>query len=943
MECAMKWIRALTVASLACCAADAQNYCRFYLMDHYDFANNVGTAIDLESSNYGPGDCTLGSVSLILAVGNGTNFVYASVSPAWSVGHTYTAKAVLTAAGPQQLYLDGQLVATAAGAFQPMPGALLASEVPSWANGQAAYSIEQTGLQVANANQGVSLPAAGTWTEPSPPLLLLGGTPLWASSLAEDPSQTLTVTMTFQIQDAPPAAAPYNPYVDQYGQSTYSDWPSKIHSDADLAASAAAEQTWLAANPPLPGIDAYGGSTAAGWRDVATGYYRTAQHGGRWWLITPLGTPCFYIALSTVQPGASATPITGRTAEFASLPPSGGTYSSAYSQNYWGNSADQTTTYFRFDTANSIRKYGSQWPAVWQTITTQRLASWGFSGMGKWSLVSPHFPTMPVLDHGAVPNVIQGGHPDTFNPAIVSQLKATLVGQIGNNVTNPQIVGWSVGNELAEDIQASEVTAILALGASTPAKQAFVDHAASAIYGGSVGALAAAWRIQASTLSQAYAATPNPPAADIENLREYYENQYYQTIYQTVKGIDPNHLYLGNWVDPGYWVSSTDWNLIAANTDVIGFDYYALRFASTYNLDALIQSTDKPVFVGEFSFPPNYDGQRGFGSLAVSAESESQAGDWYAAWLKAAAAAPNCVGVSWFEFEDEPVSGRGVTSGSNAGAALVYGEDYAFGMVDATDQPKYDLVNKVRAANQTVLQSLGLLDHSLGQFSSAAGGVLALSPGANASVYGSDLSTGPPTAPSLPWPLTVSGTTVTLVDSTGTSIQAPLNYASATQINFLIPATVATGPATVTVTSGAGTISSSRTALVPLAPAVYTLNASNLAAAYVDCVTGSTQTLTNPFQVSGSALIAQSIDLTACDESVLLLFGTGFDRARTADVTVMFDNTPGSVLYAGPQGTWPGLDQVNVAIPKSLAGAGNVAVVLSAGGIAANVVNLSIR
>ena len=347
--------------------------------------------------------------------------------------------------------------------------------------------------------------------------------------------------------------------------------------------------------------------------------------------------------------------------------------------------------------------------------------------------------------------------------------------------------------------------------------------------------------------------------------------------------------------------------------------------------------------VGEFSFPSDYDGQRGFGSLFASAESESQAGDWYAAWLKAAVANPNCVGVSWFAYEDEPVSGTGAGSGSNVGTALVYGEDYAFGMVDITDQPKYDLVNKVRAANQASLQSLGLLDHSLSQFSSAAGGVPALSPGANASVYGTDLSTGQPAAPQLPWPTSVAGTAVTLVDSTGASTTAPLNYVSATQVNFLIPSTVATGPVTVTVTSGDGTMSSARATLTPLAPALYTLNASNLAAAYVDCVAGNTQTLENPFQVSGGVLVAQAVNLSACGQNILLLYGTGLDKAQAANVQVMFGNTAGTVLYTGPQGTWPGLDQINVLIPKSLEGAGNISVVLSVAGMTANTVNFTIQ
>jgi uncharacterized protein (TIGR03437 family) len=42
------------------------------------------------------------------------------------------------------------------------------------------------------------------------------------------------------------------------------------------------------------------------------------------------------------------------------------------------------------------------------------------------------------------------------------------------------------------------------------------------------------------------------------------------------------------------------------------------------------------------------------------------------------------------------------------------------------------------------------------------------------------------------------------------------------------------------------------------------------------------------------------------------------------------------VSYPGPQGAFVGLDQVNVQLPASLAGKGNVTIQVTANGIAAN-------
>lgn len=44
------------------------------------------------------------------------------------------------------------------------------------------------------------------------------------------------------------------------------------------------------------------------------------------------------------------------------------------------------------------------------------------------------------------------------------------------------------------------------------------------------------------------------------------------------------------------------------------------------------------------------------------------------------------------------------------------------------------------------------------------------------------------------------------------------------------------------------------------------------------------------------------------------------------------------VTYAGPQTVFPGLDQVNVLLPRQLAGAGQAGIVLNAAGHTANVV-----
>jgi uncharacterized protein (TIGR03437 family) len=167
------------------------------------------------------------------------------------------------------------------------------------------------------------------------------------------------------------------------------------------------------------------------------------------------------------------------------------------------------------------------------------------------------------------------------------------------------------------------------------------------------------------------------------------------------------------------------------------------------------------------------------------------------------------------------------------------------------------------------------------------------------------------------------GSIVSVQDSAGVSHSATLLYVSPTQINFEIPDTASVGAAVVTI----GT----QTAMVliaPVAPSLYILN--GLAAAYA-------------IQVSAAGVqtvlaVSTPINLSS-GQVYLILYGTGI-RGAGKNVSVTIGGFNATVAYAGPAGSTPGLDQVNVLIPPQLAGHGTVDVVLSAALIDANVVKI---
>lgn len=131
-----------------------------------------------------------------------------------------------------------------------------------------------------------------------------------------------------------------------------------------------------------------------------------------------------------------------------------------------------------------------------------------------------------------------------------------------------------------------------------------------------------------------------------------------------------------------------------------------------------------------------------------------------------------------------------------------------------------------------------------------------------------------------------------------------------------------------------------------MAPGLFVFNSSGLAAAYVILYhADGTQTVEQIYSVgSGGTLVPSPVSLgSATDQPYLFLFGTGFDAAGTSGVTVSIGGINAPVTFAGPQGVYAGLDQVNVKLPASLAGAGNVTIQLIANGLAANAGNITFQ
>jgi uncharacterized protein (TIGR03437 family) len=227
------------------------------------------------------------------------------------------------------------------------------------------------------------------------------------------------------------------------------------------------------------------------------------------------------------------------------------------------------------------------------------------------------------------------------------------------------------------------------------------------------------------------------------------------------------------------------------------------------------------------------------------------------------------------------------------------------------------------AGNTVILPRAVWPSLTLANTSAAGFGLGPLAPGSIAAAFGANLAaeTAQPTGTP---PVSLGAVTASVTDSAGTARPAQLFYVSPTQVNYLIPANTAPGLATVTIAAGGDVTATGQIEILPVAPALFTVNANSLVAANVLLVSqNGDQTYESIYQTDQNGNItALPIDFgSATDTVYLLLYGTGIRNltslsAVTATVGWSL-NAP--VTYAGPQCCYVGLDQVNLQLPRSLA------------------------
>lgn len=217
------------------------------------------------------------------------------------------------------------------------------------------------------------------------------------------------------------------------------------------------------------------------------------------------------------------------------------------------------------------------------------------------------------------------------------------------------------------------------------------------------------------------------------------------------------------------------------------------------------------------------------------------------------------------------------------------------------------------------------------------------------SVSGDDLATISATAKA-PFPTALAGTSVEVRDSSNQMRFAPLSFVSPGRIIYQLPPGTANGPASVTITSGNGSLSVGSIQVVTVAPGLFTANADGqgVAAGQILRIKADKTESYEPlaeFDAQQKRFVAHPIDLGSPNDQVFLILpGTGIrNRKALTNVTASIDGLHAEVLYAAEERGSTGRDQVKLRLSRSLAGHGNVPVLLVVEGKTANVVTINVK
>jgi hypothetical protein len=494
-----------------------------------------------------------------------------------------------------------------------------------------------------------------------------------------------------------PAPVPFLPFIDSYGQYVHSDWPGKVYADTDFATLREQERQETASSPRPAGWNEYGG-WAAGPTLKATGYFYPAKHEGKWWLVDPSGKLFWSYGPTGVGFGGDITPLNDRENWFVSLPkqddPQLGQFFKSGRGAMFKYYQNREWNGFDIQRANLFRKYGADYEKTVADISHDRLHSWGFNSIGNWSaakvFLMKRTPYTVALNSPSV-SVMKGGDGHSFQDVYDARWEPGLYAEVekqrATTAGDPWCIGYFVDNERAIGYQkrgASIGEMALKAPPTQPAKLKLIEQLKGKYK--TIESINTAWKSSYASWD-ALAEDRTPPAmkdnpamlADCGDFGMRFCERYFSISRDAVKNVAPNNMFLGT-----RFYGHTDPEVVALAGkywDLISYNIYDNPPDGRVNQYAKL---DLPILATEWGVGSDCM-QTPFRNEKLTAETPAERAAKVTGYVQHAFALPNMVGAHFFQFRDQPLSGR------------PDGEATLRGFVNVADTPNFELVSANRS------------------------------------------------------------------------------------------------------------------------------------------------------------------------------------------------------------------------------------------------------
>ncbi|WP_442871174.1 beta-galactosidase [Acutalibacter muris] len=349
---------------------------------------------------------------------------------------------------------------------------------------------------------------------------------------------------------------------------------------------------------------------------------------------------------------------------------------------------------FNFARANMIRAFGSDgWWEAWLTINAARLKSWGFNTIGVGVnnyedenaaeyLEKAQIPFVYTLKKFPRTNVrIFRDFPDVYSKAFAEQAQDFARSQLGGLVGNPYLIGYFVNNEPEWKVPYINLAErVFAHPERLDSKAALIGWLKEEY--GNIEAVNARWGRSFKSFEDMYLpierldAGTEEAGEDFAKLHALLVEKYITVLKAALSSVDPEHLNLGM----RYAGAGPREMAGGEHQDVFSFNHYSPSAAEA--LEAAGAYMDVPVIIGEW----HIGGEKSMLAHGIwfshTQEERAKACEFY---MQGAMANRNCVGIHYFEMNDQPLLGR------------FDGENMAHGAIDVCNRPYKELIEHFKS------------------------------------------------------------------------------------------------------------------------------------------------------------------------------------------------------------------------------------------------------